>query len=191
MNIYIIVALLLRMSKRTMRVITVEMSLTNRIINRVQDATRDVISEDELCHFRPTDAELIHFYNALRDFYDGEEGLEELYDTLVDGGTYQTIVETLCETLGRENAFLKEVRAMSHRYGNFIPSFFNDIYRLCNLEDDGRLTTYQEFAVEFLIEKCAEYIAHFILERCEADIAEQEEIAKLNEAIDAEEEIRE
>ena len=166
------------MSKRTMRVITVEMSLANRIVNLVKQTTRNILNEDEERHFRPTDAELIYFYNALREFYN----LEELYDELVGGGTYQTVIETLCETMGRHerNAYLKEVSAMSHRYGNFIPSFFNDIYRLCGVEDYGRLPPYEEFAVELLIEKCAEYVAHFILERVEADIAEQEEIDKLN-----------
>jgi len=166
-----------------MRVITVEMSLANRIINQVKDTTRNILSDDEERHFRPSDAELLHFYGELRSFYEGKEGLAELYDELVGGGTYQTVLETICETMGRhdKNPYLQEVTAMSHRYGNIIPSFFNDIYRLCDMGDWRRLPPHEEFAVELLIEKCAEYVAHFILEKVEADIAEQEEIDKLNE----------
>lgn len=169
--------------KRTMRVLTVEMSLTNRIITQVKNATRNILSEDEERHFRPTDAELIHFYGELRAYYEGKEGLADLYDELCGGGTYQTVLETLCETMTgnkQNNAYLQEVTAMSHRYGNIIPSFFNEIYRICDMNDCGRLTPHEEFAVELLIEKCAEYVAHFILEKVEADIAEQEEIDKLN-----------
>jgi len=174
-------------------------ALFARSVKQIENASKNLLSPDELKEYTPTEGELSILFDewfAVKTYGLDEDGetmrleeeniLKEMRLMLNARRKYTNLCEDIWDDLdeqGQGSQFHKvNCDFCGSHFNEDIPSYLNDIIRLSQPKGSYYISPAQEFVVECIAEEVAFVICEYLNERVEDKLREIRDIKQLEES---------